>query len=441
MARPPERITIKRRRDEEPVETLCMYPLISPFVERDLISRTADIEQKRIRSGYSWSRIDSHKPLIGGDTSLLTPSSILRQSNGIPIVRSTFLTEETSTNSFSNHLSTSSHLKEADYVSGHKQKETPHAPGVASNLSTPSKASQLNHKKSSPSNSKPQPRQFHLSGRTSSVFPANSEPNGRILKRKQRRTDLPVFVEKSRLARSARDTLPKFIEVSRDTSHTKGSENHDAGSTDCPRIVLGARQSKVKSCGADATRSTRILAKKSNEEYSQNSIMLAWQLQELATKESLRPNLDLPPPPQLQHKIKPKPPRPRRKEIDVKSVDSGGDQIMADVIEIESEEDFVYDTYVLSSGQVVIKPKDTVEPMISKAGYVDNNRIGILVIEDADQEIWETFAEGEESDKEWNSDEEDENGMLGHAVRFAETRLLMTSSRGFLWQRLSRGRN
>lgn len=371
-----------------------------------------------------------------------TPSSILRQSNGIPIVRSTFLTEERTTNSFSNRLSISSHLEVAEYVSGDKRKEATHAPGVASEPSTPSKASQLNHKKLSPSKPKPQPRQFHLSGRTFSVFPANSEPKDRILKRKQRRTDLPVFVEKSRLARSARDTPPKFLEVSRDPAHTKGSENHDARSTYCPRIALEARQSKVKSSGADATRSTHSLAKKSNEEYSQNSIMLAWQLQELATKESLRPNLDLRgPPPQLQPKIKPKPPRPRPKEIDVKSVDSGGDQIMAGVIEIESEEDFVYDTYVLSSGQVVSKPKDTAEPMISEAGNVDNNRIGILVIDDADQEIWETFAEGEESDKEWNSDEEDENGMLGHAVQFAETRLLMTSSRGFLWQRLSRGRN
>lgn len=364
-----------------------------------------------------------------------TPSSILRQSNGIPIVRSTFLTEERTTDSSSNHLSISSHLKEVEYVSGDKQKEATPSLNVASEQSTPSKASQLNQRKSCPSKPKPQPRQFHLSGRTSSVFTAYSESKGKILKRKQRGNDSPVFVEKSGLARSARDTLPKPLEISRDPAHTKASENHNAVSTYCPKIALGARQSKGKSSGADVTRSKPSLAKKSNEEYSQNSIMLAWKLQELATQESLRPTLDLRgSPPQLQPKIKPKPPRPRPKEMDINSIDSGGDQIMADVIEIESEQDFVYDTYVLSSGQVVSKPKDMAEPMISEPGNVDNNTIGILVIEDADQEIWETFAEGEESDREWNSDEEDENGMLGHAVQFSETRLLINSSRGFLWQ-------
>lgn len=372
--------------------------------------------------------------MIGGNASLPTPSSIFHQSNGIPIVRSTLLTEEKTTNSFSDHLSISSHLKEVEYVSGDNQEEATHAHGVASEPSTPSKASQLNHKKSSPSKPKPQPRQFHLSGRTFSVSPSDSESKGRIHKRKPRRNDLPVFVEKSGLARSARDTLSKFLEVSRDPAYTKGSGNHNAGSTYCPRIALGAQQSEVKSSAADVTRSTPSLAKKANEEYSQNSIMLAWKLQELATKESLRPTLDLRgSPPQLQPKIKLKPPRPRPKEIVIKSVDSGGDQVMDDVIEIESEEDFVYDTYVRSSGQLVSRPKDMAEPMISEAGNVENNRIGILVIEEADQEIWETFAEEEESDKEWNSDEEDENGMFGHVVQFAETRLLMTSSRGLLW--------
>lgn len=364
-----------------------------------------------------------------------TTSSILRQSNGIPIVRSAVSTEERTINTPSYHLSISSHLKEVEYVSGDKWKEATHAPCVASDPSTPSKASQLNHKKSSPSKPKPQPRQFHLSARTFSIFPAYPEPKVSFLKRKQRRNDLPVFVEKSRLARSARDTLPKLLEVSRDPAHIKGSENHSAGSTYCSRIALKARQSNVESSGADFTRNTSSLAMESNEEYSQNSIMLAWKLQELATKESSSPTLDLrgsltP----LQPKIKPKPPRPRSTDIEIKSVDLGGDQIMADAIEIESEEDYVYDTYVLSSGQVVSKLKGIAEPMISEVGNVDNNRIGILVIEDADQEIWETFAAEEESDKEWNSDGEDENGMLGYTVQFAETSLLMTSSRGFLWQ-------
>lgn len=353
-----------------------------------------------------------------------TPNSVSRQSNGIPIVRSTFLTEDKTINSFSSFLSVSSHLKEAQYVSDDRRKEAIYPPGVASQPSTPPKASQPNHKISSPSKPKPQPRKFHLSRRTFSLIPAGSEPKGKIHKRKQRRNDLPVFVEKSGLARFTQDNLPKIPEVSRDTAHTKGNGHHKAESTDGPKIALGARESEVKTTGAAVTSSTPSMAKKVNEklsEYSQNSIMLAWQLQELATKESLRSSPDLRgSQPQSQPKIKLKPPRPRPQEKERKSVDSGGDQVMEDVIDIESEKDFVYDTYVRSSGQVVSTLKDMTEPRVSELENIDNNRIGILVIEDEDQEIWETFAEEEESDKEWNSEEEDENGMFGHAVQFSE---------------------
>lgn len=416
MARPPERITIKRRRDEEPVETLCTYPLIPLSLDRGLIPGILDIEQKRIRSGFSWSRVDSHKSLIEGDVFLPTPSSALRQSNGIPIVRPT-LTDDRTTNSVSNFLAVSSNLKEVQYVSGDhrkERKETTYASGVASVPSTSPKASQPNHKKPPPSKLKSQPRKFHLSRRTFSLIPTDSESSGRIYKKKQRRNDLPVFVEKSALARSTRDNLSKTLEVFRDTAHTKGNGYYNAESTDGPEIPLGAREVK-------SSFSTPRMVKKVNEhlsEYSKNSIMLAWQLQELATKESLRSSPDLKGAlPQPQPKIKLKPPRLRLQDKERKSTDPGGDQVMDDVIDIEREEDFVYDTYVRSSGQVVSSPKDMIEPMVSEPENIDTNKIGILIIEDEDQEIWEKFAEGDESDKEWNSDEEDENGMFGYAVQ------------------------
>lgn len=353
-----------------------------------------------------------------------TPNSVSRQSNGIPIVRSTFLAEDRTINSFSSFLSVSSHLKEAQYVSDDYRKEATYPPIVASQPSTPPKASQPNHKISSPSKPKPQPREFHLSRRTFSLIPAGSESKGKIHKRKQRRNDLPVFVEKSGLARLTQDNLPKILEATRATANTKGNGNHMAESTDGTKIALGAPESKAKTTGSALTSSTPGMAKKVNEklsEYSQNSIMLAWQLQELATKESLRSSPDLRgSQPQSQPKIKLKPPRPRPQEKERKSIDSGGDQVMEDVIDIESEKDFVYDTYVRSSGQVVITPKDMTEPRVSELENIDNNTIGILVIEDEDQEIWETFAEEEGSDKEWNSEEEDENGMFGHAVQISE---------------------
>lgn len=355
---------------------------------------------------------------------MIEGEAVSRQRNGIPIVRSTFLTEDRTINSFSSFLSVSSHLKEAQYVSDDHRKEATYSPIVASQPSTPPKASQPNHKISSPSKPKPQPRKFHLSRRTFSLISAGSESKGKIHKRKQRRNDLPVFVEKSGLARLTQDNLPKILEASRATANTKGIGDHKAESTDGPKIALGAPESEAKTTGSAVTSSTPGMAKKVNEklsEYSQNSIMLAWQLQELATKESLRSSPDLRgSQPQSQPKIKLKPPRPRPQEKERKSIDSGGDQVMEDVIDIESEKDFVYDTYVRSSGQVVSTPKDMTEPRVSELENIDNNTIGILVIEDEDQEIWDTFAEEEGSDKEWNSEEEDENGMFGHAVQISE---------------------
>lgn len=362
--------------------------------------------------------------MIEGQASLPTPNSVSRQSNGIPIVRSTFLTEGATINSVSSFLPVSSHLREAQHVSDDHRKDATYPPNVASQPSTTPKASQPNHKISSPPKPKQQPRKFHLSRRTFSLIPAGSDSKGKIHKRKQRRNDLPVFVEKSGLARLTQDNLPKIPEASRATANTKGNRHHMDESTDGPKIALGARESEGKTTESAVTSSTSGMAKKVDEklsEYSQHSITLAWQLQELATKESLRSSPDLRgSQTQSQPKIKLKPPRPRPQEKEGKSIDSGGDQVMEDVIDIENEKDYVYDTYVRSSGQVVSTPKDITELRVSELEDIDDNTIGILVIEDEDQEIWETFAEEEESDKEWNSEEEDENGMFGHAVQFSE---------------------
>lgn len=247
-----------------------------------------------------------------------------------------------------------------------------------------------------------------------------------------------MFVEKSGLARSTQDDLPKALEGPKDKACTKDDGHHNVETTNGPKMALGAQEHEVKRSGANFTSSTPSMARKKNEDlstYSQNSIMLAWQLQELALKESLRASPDLTGSPhQLQPKIKLKPPLPRPQKKERKYIDSGGDQVMDDVIEIECEADYVYDTYVRSSGQVVSTTKDVTEPNFSESENIENNKIGILVIGDEDQEIWETFAEEEESDKEWNSEEEDENGMFWHTIHFSETRLLMISSRGFLWQ-------
>lgn len=110
-------------------------------------------------------------------------------------------------------------------------------------------------------------------------------------------------------------------------------------------------------------------------------------------------------------KIKPKPPRPRLQERRAVSVDSSGDEIMENTNVPENEDDFVYDTYIRTFGQLASIPMQPSEPTSSVLRHVDTSKIGILIITEQDESIWETFGEEEESDKDWNSEEEDENGM------------------------------
>lgn len=112
-----------------------------------------------------------------------------------------------------------------------------------------------------------------------------------------------------------------------------------------------------------------------------------------------------------QLKIKPKPPKPRPMVKNLESGVSNGDDISDGMISPENEDDFVYDTYVRSLGQPAGIATDISEPYDAESHLVDNSKIGILVIPEHDQAMWETFGEEEESDKDWNSEEEDENGM------------------------------
>ena len=107
-------------------------------------------------------------------------------------------------------------------------------------------------------------------------------------------------------------------------------------------------------------------------------------------------------------KIKPKPPKPRPMAKDLESGVSSVEDLTNGMISLGDEDDFVYDTYVRSLGHVAT---DITEPYDDELQLVDNSKIGILIIPEHDQTMWETFGEEEESDKDWNSEEEDENGM------------------------------
>ena len=68
----------------------------------------------------------------------------------------------------------------------------------------------------------------------------------------------------------------------------------------------------------------------------------------------------------------------------------------ADVMDLDSESDYVYDTYV--------------RHLVPTSEMHMHNSIGHLVIPEEDQELWETYIEEGEEDKEFDTDDEDSNG-------------------------------
>ena len=110
-------------------------------------------------------------------------------------------------------------------------------------------------------------------------------------------------------------------------------------------------------------------------------------------------------PDQGEPKIKPKPSKARRQDILL----TMSEHELGKTNQIfENQDDFVYDTFVRTYDHS--SPLDSSTPDIDMLDMVDRHKIGILIIAEEDQFEWETFGEDEQSDKDWNSEEEDENG-------------------------------
>jgi len=66
------------------------------------------------------------------------------------------------------------------------------------------------------------------------------------------------------------------------------------------------------------------------------------------------------------------------------------------VMDVDLERDYVYDTYV--------------RHLVPVSEMHTHNSVGHLVIPEEDQELWETYIEDGEEDKEFETDDEDSNG-------------------------------
>lgn len=113
-------------------------------------------------------------------------------------------------------------------------------------------------------------------------------------------------------------------------------------------------------------------------------------------------------PVQPQLKFQPKPITTLREE---KRSPATSSEVWPDAHDPEGQDDFVFDTYLRTNQSVAGLSSDC--PMnIDHLELVANGKIGILVIEEEDEAAWEAYGEELESDKDWNSEEEDENGIF-----------------------------
>ena len=140
------------------------------------------------------------------------------------------------------------------------------------------------------------------------------------------------------------------------------------------------------------------------------SPQLAEQLQQIAVDEILSEEARAAPENgHIQLKSQPKPPKPRHAKsqgaVDAETIDVE----MTDSNVLDDDSMYVVDTYVRSIAQpTTTEDRDLyIDPL---RGLEEGN-VGILVIDEDEEELWETYGEIQESDPEWNSEEGDENGL------------------------------
>ena len=275
-----------------------------------------------------------------------------------------------------------------------------------------------------------EPRRFHLTKSASSLSLRHQTPSSAIQKHKKgRRNDLAVFVEKSKdksrpktpRGNSAVTSQRQFRKPGDSMPPSAAVQPEEDKPRKRPNVSAAERKWRAENSGDHTlTRAPKEVPARTGRTihdppntWDYNSIELAEQLHQIALQESGCTNgtsvaagsvLSSP-----NAKIKPKAPPPRYHERQPQTHVDVADETKAEH-DVEDDRDYVYDTYVRQvapSGKVV--PTSSTE---HSEALDSGETAGILVINKEDQEVWESYGVDDDSDKDWNSEEEDENGTL-----------------------------
>lgn len=256
-----------------------------------------------------------------------------------------------------------------------------------------------------------EPRRFHLSHGFSTIpSPHSMSSNGIRKHGTRRREHLAVFEEKSKrmLSQNGLSSTATVDEV----PNAIVSQGVTVGFMPCQkRPSATAAEKKWREENWTKPTAPEIASAKatniSSNEWDYVSMELVEELQTTALKE-IRANEQRSKDSNGQSKLKyqPKPPKPRP----TKSQGNTGRDYIEHRVDSDDDTEYVFDTYIRTSAQLAGAPYSS-ELYIDPLEGLSKGSIGLLVIEEDDEAIWEAYGDEEVIDEEWNSEEEDENGM------------------------------
>lgn len=369
-----------------------------------------DIEQKRQRSHYIWCRVSDGE--YSNDLAVLSPPLLKSSSEGsggqredaIPCIPS-LLETPPSEDSIRTPTSASS------------QNSIPSNESDSKSLTHVNKPKKL----SNPLKPISRPRTFYFSGGSRSSTSHIVATIKGVQKSKNRRRELACFIETRNVDSNFKGSQNLPIEID-----GMPNEVEDAPQLPKTRSELSSRKRPLasneerrwrnenwtKPLDIDRDNSklpqvTQIETSTSQLDYQ--SIALAKMLHQVALQETLSVLEDgFRDPGYTRAKIRPNPSKARLQHNRSTIEKSQQYQSVDRTQTYESKDEFVYDTFVRTFDQS--SAVDFSAPDVYPLNMVDNHKIGILMISDQDQPEWDDFREDEESDRDWNSEEEDENG-------------------------------
>ena len=419
MALPPEHVLLKRKREDEGnPEYLCKYSSQHDsyllFSSANFMFKDIDIRKNGQPSKRAGTNVQCFFKRILTESSPnkpFTPSVLRDQLDSTQTstpqaahIRS----EDIHPNEMQNH---GTPLPEDDKMVQEEEM-------LVSNLS---RRSQI---PSSPRKLRGEPRAFYLSRKSSPLLPKLSSPQGVHKSRHRKPKALAVFVETQ---------IAKFTSASFRNTETPRTQIADP---EAYRPRKRPNKSKAEATWREANWKQPMSSPASvqaSRESERDTLQLAEELQQYSIQEIRRTmeksqNIDMKASQAAISvvgttkglKFQPKPPPIRRlfpnydldglhTESASKTASTQGQE--ADGDDDGDDDDYVYDTYVRHI-QPTAQTVNDGTLQIDSLMEIDVDSYGVLVITEEDSELWQAYGEDDVSDKDWNSEEEDENGVF-----------------------------